>query len=56
MTIDELLHADIRVINIGVEIFAQHLEDQDIPVVRVDWVPPARGNASIAMLLSKLGA
>lgn len=56
MTIDEFLHADIRVINIGVELFAQHLQAQDVPVVHVDWQPPARGDARLGELLSKLGA
>ncbi len=56
MTIDEFLHSDSRVINVGIEIFARQLEQQDVPVIHVDWAPPARGDAAIAALLSKLGS
>ena len=50
----DLLAAPLRVINIGLEVFAQDLAQQDIPVAHVRWSPPAGGNAQLAGLLEKL--
>ena len=55
MTLDELLQSEVRVINVGLETFAADLEKQNVPVVHVVWMPPARGNPQLAELLSKLG-
>ena len=49
-----LLEAPIRVVNIGLQKFADDLVGQDVEVVQVDWVPPARGNIRLANLLSRL--
>lgn len=49
-----LLAAPPRVINVGLEIFAQDLAGQGIPVVHVQWTPPAGGNPHLARLLDKL--
>ena len=46
----------IRVVNVGLEAFAQELESLDVPVIHVDWRPPAGGDPRIADLLSKLGS
>ncbi|MBM08531.1 MAG: fdrA domain protein [Magnetovibrio sp.] len=54
--INEFLDAPLTVINIGLETFADELEEQGVPVVHLDWAPPARGNPKLAALLSKLGA
>jgi len=56
MAIDELLHGEVRVINVGLENFAKDLARQSVPVIQVKWSPPARGNARLATLLSKLGS
>jgi FdrA protein len=45
----------IVVINIGLELFADTLKDQDIDVIHVDWKPPAGGDKKMAELLNKLG-
>jgi FdrA protein len=50
-----LLGVPLHVINIGLEGFAKELEELAVPVVHVDWKPPAGGNAKLANLLSKLG-
>jgi FdrA protein len=55
MTLSELLKSEIRVINVGLDSFARDLESQGVPVVHVQWTPPARGDARLASLLSKLG-
>jgi FdrA protein len=49
-----LLEAPPRIINIGLERFAQDLAAQAVPVRHVEWAPPAGGNALLADLLSKL--
>ena len=51
-----LLSRPVKVVNIGLERFAKELESQSIPVVQVEWVPPAGGNAKLAALLAKLGS
>jgi len=50
-----LLNAPIKVINVGLEGFAKELADRDVPVVQVQWSPPAGGDPKLADLLSKLG-
>lgn len=53
--IEKLLQAPPRVINVGLKVFADDLQQQGVSVVHVDWAPPAGGNAKLAALLSKLG-
>ena len=55
-TASTLLSRPVKVVNIGLERFAKELESQSIPVVQVEWVPPAGGNAKLAALLAKLGS
>ena len=52
---NDLLGAPLRVINGGLEGFANELEQQGVEVVHVDWTPPAGGNPELARLLAKLG-
>ena len=54
-TIEKLLRAPLKVLNVGLEGFAQDLERQGVAVVRVNWRPPAGGDPKLADLLSKLG-
>jgi hypothetical protein len=49
----DLLGQELRVINVGLELFARTLEAEGVAVVDVDWRPPA-GDASIAALLARL--
>ena len=44
------------VVNVGLERFATDLQHGGASVVHVQWHPPARGNAKLAALLSKLGS
>lgn len=50
-----LLERPIKVINVGLEGFAKELSERNVPVVQVQWSPPAGGDARLADLLSKLG-
>jgi len=51
-----LLHAPPQVINVGLELFAESLREQRIPVVDLDWRPPAGGKKHLLELLDKLEA
>ena len=54
MSEDDLLGQPLRVINLGLEVFAEELEAEGVTVVHVDWRPPA-GDARVAALLARLG-
>ena len=43
----------LRVVNVGLEVFALELEAAGAAVVHVDWRPPA-GGAAVAALLARL--
>ena len=49
----DILGEELRVINVGLEVFALELEAAGVAVVHVEWQPPA-GDASIAALLARL--
>jgi FdrA protein len=49
-----LLTVPPRVINIGLELFAENLASQGAQVLHVRWSPPAGGNSQLANLLAKL--
>ena len=48
------LQREVVVINIGLEIFAEDLERAGVPVVRMDWRPPAGGDHHLISLLDSL--
>jgi FdrA protein len=54
-TIASMLEAPPRVINVGLERFAEDLATQGAAVLHVQWSPPAGGDVRLADLLSKLG-
>ncbi len=49
-----LLARPPRVVNVGLTMFAETLDALGVPVVHVDWRPPAGGDARIAALLLRL--
>lgn len=51
----DLLSGEVRVVNVGLEGFAEELRANGVEVVHVDWAPPAGGDAEMAALLAKLG-
>ncbi len=51
-----LLRARPRVINVGLELFAESLRAQGCEVIGVDWRPPAGGKQKLMDLLDKLNA
>lgn len=44
----------LRVINIGIEVFAEDLRAIGVEVVQLDWRPPSGGNAHLTALLASL--
>lgn len=53
MSLDSLLGRPLRVVNVGLELFAEQLQDDGVTVVQVDWRPPAV-TADVAALLARL--
>ena len=51
---DALLSEPLVVVNVGLQGFAESLEEQDVDVVQVDWMPPAGGDREMIELLEKL--
>jgi FdrA protein len=52
--IDQLLHNDVIVINVGLRGFAESIQLQHADVIQVDWVPPAGGDREMIDLLDQL--
>ena len=48
------LGGELRVVNLGLESFAETLEALGVPVLHVQWTPPAGGDPERARLLSLL--
>jgi FdrA protein len=44
----------LRVINIGLEVFAEDLRSEGVEVVHVDWRPPTGGNERLTAILASL--
>jgi FdrA protein len=42
------------IVNVGLELFAESLQAQEVPVISVDWRPPAGGKQHLLDLLDKL--
>ena len=50
----ELLGEQLQVVNIGLEMFAETLRRHHVPLVHLDWRPPAQGDAHLLDLLRRL--
>lgn len=50
----ELFSTELRVVNVGVAEFAEALRQQSVPVVDVDWRPPAGGDLGLVEILKKI--
>jgi FdrA protein len=44
----------LRVINIGIEVFAENLKAEGVKVVHLDWRPPSGGDSRLAAMLASL--
>lgn len=50
----ELFRTSLQVVNVGIEEFAETLRRQSVPVVEVEWQPPAGGNVERAEILKQM--
>ncbi len=53
MSVASVLGQPLRVVNVGLELFARELEGDGVVVVHVDWRPPS-GAPNVAALLARL--
>ena len=49
-----LIGQELKVVNIGLDIFKDALESQSVKVVQVDWEVPAKGNEKVINILKKM--
>ena len=49
-----VLDREVRVINIGIERFSDDLKEANVPVIQIDWRPPAGGDRKLIELLDSL--
>lgn len=54
MSCEALFAQPIRVVNIGLEGFAEDLAAAGVEVIQLDWRPPSGGNPKMAALLASL--
>ena len=52
--IDELFQTDLRVVNVGLSSFAETLREVRVPVIDVDWRPPAGGDSALIRIIDNL--
>ncbi len=53
MSVASVLGQPLRVVNVGLELFARELDHDGVVVVHVDWRPPS-GAPNVAALLARL--
>jgi hypothetical protein len=51
----DLFGSELRAVNLGLESFADTLRDLKVPVVQVDWRPPAGGDERMIAALDRIG-
>ena len=51
-----MLGKDLKVVNLGLELFAETLEQYGVAVVHLDWRPPAGGDPRLIEILRQLNA
>jgi len=56
MALNDLLRLPLGVVNVGLEGFAGDLAARGVPVVHVDWSPPAGGDARLSDILAGLAS
>lgn len=50
----KIFQEPIVVINLGLKKFAESLEEQQVEVIQIDWIPPAGGDKEMVDLLDQL--
>lgn len=54
MSKHDLLNSKLNVINLGLDIFFQSLQDQEVNAVQVDWRPSTKLDKESEDILSKI--
>ena len=54
MSREDVLIGTLKVINIGLEVFAEDLVADGVETVHVEWRPPAGGDARLIAILASL--
>lgn len=52
---ENILKETLKIVNVGLQSFAEDLKNQGVEVVHVDWQPPAGGDVEMLRLLERLG-
>ncbi len=52
--IPEIFEQPLKVVNLGLAMFADNLRAEGIEVIHVDWRPPAGGDVRLANMLAAL--
>ncbi len=52
---ENILKETLKIVNVGLQSFAEDLKIQGVEVVHVDWQPPAGGDVEMLRLLERLG-
>ncbi len=52
--IPKIFDEPLKVVNLGLAMFADNLRAENIDVIHVDWRPPAGGDARLANILAAL--
>ena len=48
------IQQQVRVINMGIDSFSEDLKKAEVPVIQMDWRPPAGGDRKLIALLDSL--
>ncbi|ABR90773.1 Uncharacterized conserved protein [Janthinobacterium sp. Marseille] len=54
MASPQLFQEKLNVINIGIEMFRDDLQEQQVPVTHLNWMPPGRGNVDVIRALDQV--
>lgn len=49
-----VLDQEVQVVNMGIERFSEDLKQAGVPVIQMDWRPPAGGDNRLIELLDRL--
>jgi hypothetical protein len=52
--IPDITKNEPRVVNMGLRSFYESMKDQEVPVIHMDWKPPAGGKKHLLEILKKL--
>jgi hypothetical protein len=52
--IPDITEKELKVVNLGLKSFYESLKDQEVPVVHMNWKPPAGGKQHLLEILKKL--